>query len=61
MRSAHHVSRPSSTLFATMNPTLDRRPFTGAAIFMRASAQFDSAGDRNSDSGINKNGGAVSG
>lgn len=61
MISAHHVSRQSSTLLATMNPTLDRRRSSGTAIFMRAPSQRASASKCNSDSGINKNGGAVSG
>lgn len=65
MSFAHHVSRPSPTLFATTNPTLDRRPFAGAAFRLskvqRVSLAVAIAAARNPNSRINKNGGAVSG
>ena len=65
MSFAHHVSRPSPTLFATRNPTLDRRPLAGAAFHMSNAQLFSRrvsiAAARKPNSTINKNGGAVSG
>ena len=65
MSFAHHNSRQSISSPATMNPTLDRHPNTGTAIpsyVAKAEALRWRASDAHrQNSGINKDGGAVSG
>lgn len=65
MSFAHHNSRQSIPFPATMNPSLDRHPNTGAAIpshlAKAETMRWQPSRAHQKNSGINKNGGAVSG
>lgn len=65
MSFAHDNSRQSISSPATMNPSLDRHPNTGAAVpsylAKAETMRWRASRAHQQNSGINKNGGAVSG